>query len=145
MASREIFADTSGLYALVNKRDPHHMAARACVEGLVRQGRTLVSTDLVVAEAATLARIRGGDAVAVRLLDLVDRSAGIRLEWIDRARFDGTKAYFRKHLDHDYSFTDCSSFVVMRELRLRDALTSDRHFSEAGFEVLLRGVSSRRL
>jgi predicted nucleic acid-binding protein len=55
----------------------------------------------------------------------------------DRCAFDQTKAFFRKHADHLCSFTDCSSFVVMRELRLTDALTTDRHFRQAGFRVLV--------
>jgi predicted nucleic acid-binding protein len=73
----------------------------------------------------------------LRILDLLERSAGIRVEWIGPLRFDQTKAFFRKHADHAYSFTDCSSFVVMRELRLTDALTTDRHFRQAGFQVLV--------
>ncbi len=47
-------------------------------------------------------------------------------------------ALFFRHRDKDYSFTDCSSFVVMRELRLKEALTTDRHFRQAGFGVLPR-------
>ena len=39
--------------------------------------------------------------------------------------------------DHRYSFTDCSSFVLMAELGLKQALTTDRHFIEAGFQALL--------
>jgi len=69
--------------------------------------------------------------------DLVEQSAGIRIEWIESARFDKTKAFFRKHADHSYSFTDCSSFVIMRELRLTEALTTDRRFVEAGLRALL--------
>jgi len=42
-----------------------------------------------------------------------------------------------RHRDKDYSFTDCTSFVVMKELRLKDALTTDRHFRQAGFHILL--------
>lgn len=69
--------------------------------------------------------------------DLLEQSAGIRIEWIGTTRFDMTKAFFRKHADHAYSFTDCASFVVMHELKLSQAFTSDRHFTQAGFEALL--------
>lgn len=137
MASREIFVDTSGLYALVEKKDAHHAAARAIVEKLLRAGRRLVVTDYIVAETVNLANARSGTRVAARVLDLIEQSAGIRVEWMGTVRFDATKAFFRKHADHDYSFTDCTSFVVMRELRLSHALTTDSHFSEAGFEALL--------
>jgi predicted nucleic acid-binding protein len=47
-------------------------------------------------------------------------------------------SFLGKHGDHDGSFTDCVSFVVMKHLRLRRALTKDRNFEEAGFTALLR-------
>jgi hypothetical protein len=137
MARGEVFVDTSGLYALVDRRDSRHTLAREIVIGLVKAGRRLVVTDQIVAESATLANARSGAHVALRVLDLVEQSAGIRIEWIGPARFDATKTFFRRHADHGYSFTDCSSFVVMRELKLRSALTSDGHFVVAGFDALL--------
>jgi uncharacterized protein len=137
MARRDVFADTSGLYALVDKRDTHHRAARDMVQRLVRTGRKLVVTDYIIDETVTLARARSGAHVALRVLDLIDRSGGIRIEWIGPARFEAAKLFVRRHADHEYSFTDCSSFVVMRELQLREALTSDGHFPQAGFEALL--------
>lgn len=137
MAGREVFVDTSGLYALIDRRDAHHAPARAAVERVLRAGRKLLATDYVVAETVNLANARGGTRVAIRVLDLTEQSAGIRIEWIGTGRFDATKAFFRKHADHGYSFTDCTSFVVMRELSLSQALTTDRHFTEAGFESLL--------
>jgi predicted nucleic acid-binding protein len=137
MARGDIFVDTSGLYALIDRRDRHHRAARTIVEARARAGRKLVVTDYVVSETVTLAKTRSGSAAALRVLDLIDQSAGIRIEWIGPPRFDATKAFLRRHADHAYSFTDCSSFVVMRELRLREALTCDGHFAEAGFEALL--------
>ena len=137
MAKGDAFVDTSGLYALVDRQDAHHGAAGKAVAAIVRRGRRLVVTDYVVAETVTLAKARGGAHVAIRALDLVEQSVGIRLEWIGVARFEMTKSFVRKHADHAYSFTDCSSFVVMRELRLSQALTTDHHFLEAGFEVLL--------
>jgi predicted nucleic acid-binding protein len=79
----------------------------------------------------------------LRLLEIVERSEAFRLVWLGPERFELAKAFFRKHADHDYSFTDCSSFVVMRELGLSDALTTDGHFVEAGFHALLNGAKRR--
>ena len=53
------------------------------------------------------------------------------------ARFAAAQSFVRKHSDHGYSFTDCTSFIVMRELKITDALTTDGHFAEAGFRPLL--------
>jgi predicted nucleic acid-binding protein len=138
MARADVFVDTSGLHALVNRRDAHHPAAQEAVAAVVRSRRRLVVTEYVVSETVTLAKVRGGAPVALRVLDLVEQSAGIRIEWIGASRFDAVKAFARRHADHDYSFVDCASFVVMRELRLSQALTTDGHFKEAGFEPLLR-------
>jgi len=137
MASREVFVDTSGLYALIDRKDAHHSAAREAVERLARAGRRLIVTDYVIDETVTLAYRRSGERVALRVLDLIDQSVGIRVEWIEETRFNAAKSYFRRHSDHGYSFTDCASFVVMRELELREALTTDRDFREAGFDPLL--------
>jgi predicted nucleic acid-binding protein len=139
MPVRDVFVDTSGLYALVDRKDGQHAAARDVVEKLARAGRRLVLTDYIVAEAVNLAVARRGTHVGLRMLDLVEQSVGIRIERVDESRFDATKAFVRKYADHGYSFTDCSSFVVMRELRLSQALTTDRHFPEAGYEALLAG------
>ena len=137
MAAREVFADTSALYAFVDKNDANHVVARETVARLMGAGKRIVTTDYIIAEAVNLANARGGASVAVRVLDLIEQSAGIRTEWIGPDRFDAAKAFFRKHADHAYSFTDCASFVVMRELRLVEALTTDHHFVEAGFRPLL--------
>ena len=137
MATRDVFADTSALYAFVDRNDATHAAAREAVLRLVEAGKRIVTTDYIVAETINLANARGGAPVAVRVLDLIEQSAGIRVEWVGPDRFAAAKTFFRKHADHAYSFTDCTSFVTMRELRLAEALTTDHHFVEAGFRSLL--------
>jgi len=56
---------------------------------------------------------------------------------MDPERFLETRRFFLERHDPDWSFTDCYSFWLMRDLRLRDALTTDAHFREAGFNPLL--------
>ena len=60
--------------------------------------------------------------------------------WIGAERFESAKSFFRKHADDGYSFTDCTSFVVMRELHIQQVLTTDRHFAEAGFGAATGGL-----
>lgn len=136
MASTEAFADTSALYAAVDARDAHHRDIAPAMRQLAQAGRMIITTDYVIAETLNLAVARRGRIVADRLIELIEISSGLRMEWIGPDRFLAAKAFFRQHADHGCSFTDCTSFVVMRELRIRDALTSDRHFVEAGFRVL---------
>jgi len=132
-----VFVDTAGLYALADHRDPARRAAESSVLQLMRSGGKLILTDYIIDEATTLARVRAGTRGALGLLEIAERSEGFLFEWIGADRFETAKAYFRKHADHSYSFTDCTSFVVMRELGLTEALTTDHHFAEAGFKVLL--------
>ena len=137
MASDAIFADASFFFALAARRDGAHSSAVSQFGALLRKQRRIVTTDYVVDEALTLTKARTNASVAVALLDRIERSEVIELEFVNAARFDLAKVFFRKHSDHGYSFTDCASFVVMREMEITDALTTDRHFLEAGFRPLL--------
>jgi predicted nucleic acid-binding protein len=57
--------------------------------------------------------------------------------WMDTERFEKAKNSFIKNMENRWSFTDCFSFIVMKELRLREALSKDAHFRAAGFIPLL--------
>ena len=126
------------MYAAVDARDAYHPDAASLLRRLAQAGRMIVTSDYVVAETLNLAVARRGRIVADRLLQLLDTSSGLRIEWIGAEHFEAARAFFRRHADHDYSFTDCTSFVLMDRLRIRDALTSDHHFVEAGFRMLLK-------
>jgi len=137
MASRRVFGDTSFFFALVARRHPAHRPAVLAYERLLRAGARVVTTDYVVDETLTLTKARIDGPASLALLDRMERSESIDLEMLTGEQFLASKQYFRKYSDHGYSFTDCTSFVVMSELAIRAALTTDRHFEEASFEVLL--------
>jgi uncharacterized protein len=139
MAVEPVFADTSFFFALAAKRDHAHTQATRIYSRLVKAGRRVITTDYVIDETLTLVKLRTEARVAIALLERIEQSESITVENIDAARARAAKALFRRHADHGYSFTDCTSFAVMHELRLTEALTTDGHFIEAGFKALLRG------
>lgn len=133
----EVFVDTSGWCALLDRRESRHERAREILRQLLAEGRTLVTSDYVIDETCTLTRARAGGDASVRFLRLIENTAALRIEWVGSERFAATKAFFVKHADQQYSFTDCASFLLMRESNISEALTSDSHFHSKGFVALL--------
>ena len=136
MAS-DVFIDTSGFYALLVRGDDRHQKSIDLMHQAAQVKRRFVTTDYVLDETATLLQARGRPELVTRFFVSVFGSRACRVIWMDPDRFDRTRALFVSHLGQEWSFTDCVSFVVMKELRLREALTKDAHFRAAGFLPLL--------
>jgi predicted nucleic acid-binding protein len=133
----ELFVDTSGFFAMMSRDDSWHMAADRVLRKVKRSSRRLVTTDYVLGETATLLKTRRLGHLTPDLFDRIFNSMACRVEWTDESQFQRTRAFFQRHSDKSWSFTDCLSFCVMKAFRLSDALTSDKHFEQAGFVALL--------
>lgn len=133
---KALFVDTAGWMACADAADPAYDPARAARDAALEAGRVLVTTDYVVDETLTLVRMRLGIRAAEAWWAQVEGSPRVRHEAIDALRAEKARAVMFRHRGKDYSLTDCTSFVVMRELRLKDALTTDRHFRQMGFHIL---------
>ena len=64
----------------------------------------------------------------------------IEIVSVDAALFERALALYGERMDKEWGLTDCLSFVVMQERNLTQALTTDRHFSQAGFANLLQDL-----
>ena len=134
----DIFVDTSGFYALLIKGDDQHPAAKRVLSEARRRKRGFVTSDYVLDETATLLKARGFVHLLASFFETLEASHACRIEWTDSDCFHESRLFFLKHADQAWSFTDCVSFRIMKQLRLRDALTKDAHFQEAGFVALLK-------
>jgi hypothetical protein len=133
---KAVFVDTGGWMACADGADPAHARCCAARDAALEAGQALVTTDFVVDETLTLVRFRLGLAAAEAWWQQVDRSSRLRWERVDSDRFEKARHLFFQYRDKELSFTDCTSFVIMREIRLTHAITTDHHFRQVGFHVL---------
>ena len=131
-----LFVDTAGWMACADNADPAHVRSCAARDAALEAGHTVVTTDFIVDETLTLIRLRLVLDAAEAWWQQVDGSPRLRWERVDAERFERARHLFFQYRDKDFSFTDCTSFVIMRELRLTHAITTDRHFRQMGFQVL---------
>ncbi len=131
-----IYVDTSAWYAAEVEDDTHHGEARQFL-GRLASGKhgVSVTTDYVLDETLTLLRSRRSLDDATRFVDKVRKSRSVKVFWIDEQLFEKALGVFRSSGDRKWSFTDCTSFALMKELSLSDAFSFDEHFEEAGLKV----------
>ena len=132
----EIFVDTGAWIAISDRRDQHHAIAVGLYPRLLEQYRTLVTTNLVIAEAYVMIRRAGGYRPAMRFLDSIHRSSCILKIYSDKVLEELAEAILRRYEDQDFSFTDAGSFAVMGQRGIAEAFAFDRHFLTAGFVLV---------
>ncbi|HPD31355.1 MAG TPA: PIN domain-containing protein [Phycisphaerae bacterium] len=129
------FADTAFYVALVNPHDELHVAA---IE-LARDFRgTITTTEYVLVELGNRLARSGDKEVFIELVGQLQADARTIVVPGDPSLFRRGLDLFADRLDKERSLTDCTSFVVMSEQGITDALTGDHHFEQAGFVALLR-------
>ena len=128
------FVDTSAFVALIDRKDRHHRAAKGFLRTAARQRRPLVTSTYIADEAITMVRMSIGHAEAVRLGERLPRSEWCRIVDVSQDLRAAAWELFVRYDDQNFSFTDCTSFALMRTMHLADAFTFDRRdFSAAGF------------
>jgi predicted nucleic acid-binding protein len=132
---KRAFADTSFYVALANPGDSLHQAAiRLSAE---RRG-LMVTTDFVLVELGNWLSRSDDRPVFAGLLTQLRTDPRTTIVPATRRMVEAGCELYLQRPDKDWSLTDCISFAVMEERSIRDALTADRHFEQAGFSVLLR-------
>jgi predicted nucleic acid-binding protein len=134
MANQKTYLDTSGLFCLLVPTDARHARAVALMSDAQR---VFYTTDWVIGETVNLMMARRRPHLAREFLRQLDRSPGIQITHGGRELFTEAKELLLQYEDQNFPFTDCVSFVVMRALKIHDALTADRHFAAMGFNILL--------
>lgn len=132
-----VFADTFFYLALLNPHDAGHARVR---EANQARRRLVVTTHWVLMEVADAFATPAYRPKFVALLRALDADPMSKLIPADEALFRRGVELYEGRPDKDWPLTDCITFVVMEEQQIRDALTADAHFEQAGFVALFRSA-----
>jgi len=130
-----VFADSHYFLALVNVRDQWHARAKAVPKAL---RSSVVTTRTVLLEFADALRSQTNRALAAEFIRWLEGAPNVEILPLDDDLWGRGLERYENRPDKAWSLTDCISFVVMEDRGIRDALTGDKHFEQAGFNVLLK-------
>lgn len=128
--------DSGSFRAVYNPKDQYHTEGNAGTAEISQKGYKMVTTDYVIDETYT-GLITKTTYENTMEFDQMIRSGNIIIEAITPKRFASAQEIFRRYnRDKRWSFTDCTSYVVMKELKIKTVFAFDKNFEEMGFGVL---------
>ena len=128
----QVLVDTSAIFALLDRSDTFHPAAKNALNELRRRRGSPLITNFIVAESHALLLSRLGADIARRWL--------LQNVWpVERVNDDDelrARLVIRQYADKTFSYTDATSFAMMERLGIKTAFAFDPHFRQYGFQVL---------
>ena len=132
----KIFVDTSGWVALFVENDRNHKKARSTFENLKLLRAVLYTSDYVIDETLTTILTRGNHRESVMAGEALLNSQLIRIIPVYPAHFKTAWEAYKRYKDKKFSFTDVTSFSIMKDASIQKAFSFDSDFSQSGFELL---------
>ena len=131
---RRYFVDTWFLIALTDRTDSDHRRALRLDRSL--RSALFVTHDAILAEMLAFYSAEGALARRVAVDNVRDVMRVYDVRPADRPLFLRAVIRYEQRLDKEYSLVDCMSMVLMEDLGIRDVLTNDHHFEQAGFTLI---------
>ena len=137
MARPAVFLDTVALLALANRDDALHEQAKSIHESLASEQVPLLTSDWVLAEFLGAASRRPLREAACLMIQRLQRSQRVELVPATRQAWERAFEFYSQRPDKAWSFVDCTSILICEDRRVRQVFTQDRHFVQAGLDVML--------
>lgn len=137
---KDIFVDTSGWASLVVESQTFHAKAKEIYQSAISDQVPMLTTNYVLTELVALltSPLRLSRPRVVEIVEGIKASPFFEIIHIDKELDEITWELLKNRLDKQWSFVDCSSFVVMQDREISKALTTDHHFDQADFIRLLK-------
>ncbi len=130
-----LFLDTSYILALVNTRDEFHHQALDLADQIDNR---IITTEAILTEIGNALAKQQWRELAIDTLNDLRNDENIEVIPVSSDLFSKALKLYSSRMDKEWGLTDCISFVVMKDCKLMNALTTDHHFEQAGFKAILR-------
>jgi predicted nucleic acid-binding protein len=135
MKARRFFLDTAYVLALLNPNDIYNQQARAMLPAM-HSAREVWITEAVLIEIGN-ALSRSNRVAATAFINSCYVTPNVKVVSVDTPLLRRALKFYNNREDKDWGLTDCISFIVMIDQDLKEALTTDEHFQQAGFKAKL--------
>ncbi len=135
----DLFVDTSGWAYYLDRQDPLYPKVVAFVQSAVMQRRRLVTTNYIITELVALlsSRFHLPRQEVLRVMNVLKSDTTVEIVHINESLDNAAWKLLEVRVDKEWSLVDASSFVLMEQFGITEALTTDHHFTQAGFIRLL--------
>lgn len=133
----EVFLDAAYAIALSSTKDQFHARAVHLAKQLEESKIKLVTTRAVLLEIGNALSKQRYRQAAVKLLVALEADPNVEIIPLSDQLYVRALQLYRERPDKEWGMVDCISFIVMQEREIVEALTTDNHFQQAGFRVLL--------
>jgi len=130
--SQVLFADTSFFIALLNPDDDAHSPAVHWSRAFKGE---VITTQWVLAELGNFLATPSMRALFAQVISRVTTNPKWRVIHADDDQFQRGSTLYNARPDKAWSLIDCISFIVMEDAQVAEALTTDHHFKQSGFET----------
>lgn len=129
----DIFVDSSAWIALADGDDLHHKEAALNYPFIFKKHKTLITSNLVIAETYIVLLRELGHKAPIQFLEGIKASPRILKIYSNENYETEAEGILAKYRDQDFSYTDAVSFVIMKRQKMSKAFCFDKHFVAAGF------------
>jgi len=132
---RKVFVDTGGWYGVTSIEDRQHEASVQYYKDTLLSGALLITSDYVLDETLTRLRYDFGHAVAMVFWErivLAEKMKRLIVLRVDTDVWTEAINIFSRFEDQDFSFTDCTSFVLAQREKASEVFAFDHHFRQFG-------------
>lgn len=132
-----VFVDTAAWIARINSDDNLHGRVIQVLQDLNQRRVSLVTTEFVLLEVADALSSPRYRQKTIGFIAGLRQIAVVRIVALSTSLLESGWELYRSRPDKEWGLTDCTSFALMTEQGITEALTSDHHFEQAGFVKLL--------